>query len=618
MAAKVSPWLLVALGALLLVPAAAASPVEGRLESTGPTRILGDNSFVLDATALLFERGAGDASFRLDAAQATASLVLVQTTQVRTAVGLASDPIRGPERVVARQELSGALLMEGTPDSPGTTTRVLARGEPLALGVDGSRDLRVGVAGGLSPAGHDASFGSSPTLLGQTTRPDEAGAFAEGLPATLTWTQGFVALSEGGRVRLPDGATWSTGRAFNQTASLVDPATGTGRYVYDNRILVVQGRGAMLALADPAAGWTAAATGLAGTLDGDIAWTGVQADVWSDGRRLPADPQLFQLRGELTLAARFADADGWELSGTAHFVNVDGFQVPAGATAATAAGAGLLAALLLAFTEPGRGLLAFTLGRHAPRLVKSAPLRSPARRRILDAIHLQQPVRVTELRRTTGLSKTALAYHLRVLLAYEVIQQSRGPTGRNTAFMLNSGSLVFRVFGQDVGDGQPDSEGVLASTALAAVNGHPIRRSLHAILQERGPLDFSGLNEGRSARGEPALVQSSATHHLQLLERAGAIVGRRQGKRKVYSVVVDAGDARVEQYRRFLLQVRAIDLVRSLARGPATEQQLLAAGAQPGAKGTLDRLAALGLVEYDPPQRSYQLAEFLRPLVPRL
>jgi predicted transcriptional regulator len=616
------------LGALALVAASLAGPlvaaetahVEGDLVSTGPTRILGSNAFRLDAAGLLVQDGPADLAFGLDAAGAEASLVVVQTQQLRLPSGTRTDPVRGEERVVGRTELTGALAFAAPAGLMAPVIRVLASGEPLGIGLSASREIVIGSDDPLEPFDQDTSLASSATLVGQSTRPAADGAYVTGLPATLSWDQPFTAFLSGGRVSFADGTGWEAGRFLNASASAVDPTTGSGRYVYDHYIVAVQGRGAVLDLAGASAAWTAAVSGLAGTLDGDVAWTGVDADVRSRGERLPADPRLFQLRGQLWLDAAFAQSDAWHVSGQASFINVDGRSLPTSVAATAAAGAGLLAGLLLLLSEPGRAVLGLVLGRHAPRLVKAAPLGNPSRQRILKAIHTSQPVRIAELRQATGLTKTALAYHLRILLAYEVIQQTKGDSGRNTAFMLNSGSLAFRVFG-DGEDAPADDEGFLASEALAAVNSHPVRLSIHSIVQANGPVSFEGINRERVARGEPALVQSSATHHLQLLEKARALRSRRDGRRKVYEAAIDAREARVEQYRRFLGQVRATALVQALAAGPATSQDVLERlGPTAGRRErrTLERLAALGLVEFDPSRRTYHLAGFLIPLVPLL
>lgn len=615
-------------GALALVAASMACPlaaaatadVEGELVSTGPTRILGSNLFRLDAAGLLVQDGPSDLAFGLAAEGAQASLVLVQTQQMRLP-NTWTDHVRGEERLLAQVTLEDPLAFAAPAGLMAPVVRVLASGEPLGINLSASRELDIGASDPLEPLDRDTSLASSATLLGQSTRPADAGAYVVGLPTGMAWDQPFTAFLSGGRVSFADGTAWEAGRFLNATASVIDPATGSGRYVFDHYVVVVHGRGASVDLdATDGAAWTAAATALSGTLDGDIAWTGVEADVRSRGERLPSDPSLFQLRGQLHLQATFADADVWQVEGQATFINVDGSAVPLPVAATAAAGAGVLAGLLLFLSEPGRALLGLVLGRHAPRLVKAAPLGSPSRQRILRAIHTSQPVRIPELRAATGLTKTALAYHLRILLAYEVIQQTKGDSGRNTAFMLNSGSLAFRVFG-DGDDAPADDEGFLASEALAAVNGHPVRQSIHAIVQEKGPLDFEGINRERVTRGEAPLVQSSATHHLQLLEKASALRSRRDGRRKVYEAAIDAREARVEQYRRFLGQVRATALVQALAAGPATAQDVLARmGPAAGRRErrTLERLAALGLVEFDPSRRTYHLAGFLSPLVPLL
>jgi DNA-binding transcriptional ArsR family regulator len=597
--------------------AADAAAVEGHLASTGPTRILGDNALRLEAAALLLQDGPDQSAFGMGAEAAEGTLILVQTQQMRLP-GAWTDPVRGDEHLLDHGDFNGLLTFRAPAGLTKPVVRILATGEPLGLDLSASHDVAIGSVGPLDPADRDTSLASSATLLGQSTRPSDEGSYVTGLPTHLQWTQPFVAFLSGGVVSLPDGTTWTSGRFLNESASAIDPATGTGRYVYDHYIVAVTGRGASLALSGDPLPWTAPSSALAGALDGDVSWTGVDADVRSGGERLPSDPELFQLRGHLDLVASFAEVDDWQVSGQATFINVDGESFPV-AVGATAAGAGVVAGLLLFLSEPGRGLLAFLLGRHTPRLVKAAPLGNPSRQRILKVIHTQQPVRITELRAATGLTKTALSYHLRILLAYEVIQRTKGDTGRNTAFMLNSGSLAFRVFG-DTDEPAVHDEGFLASEALAAVNSHPVRRSMHEIVQEHGPLDFEGINRERVRRGEEPLAQSSATHHLQILERAQALQARRDGRRKLYTAAIDAREARVEQYRRFLGQVRGTAIVHALGQGPATAEDVLARMPAAGRteRRTLERLRALGLVEFDPSRRTYELAGFLAPLVSRL
>lgn len=620
-------WALAAFAAALAALAAPlataeTAQVQGDLVASGPTRVLGSNSFRLDVTGLLLQDGPEDLAFQLEAPEAQVTLVAVQTQQVRSSLGVATAPVRGDENVVAQVRLGSPTVGFAAPaGATAPVIRILPTAAPLSVGLEGSRELAFGHTGPLAPADRDTSLASSAVLAGNPTRPSGDPAYVAGLPARSAWAEPFVAFLSGGVVSLPDGAEWPVGRWLNESASTIDPVSGSGRYVWDHHIAVVVGRGGALALPAGSEGWTAAASGLAGTLDGDVAWTGVTADVWSQGQRLPADPELFQLRGTLDLTARLSTTDEWSLAGQAHFINVDGAVLPSAGVAAAAAGAGLLATLALAFTEPGRAALGLVLGRHAARLVKAAPLGNGSRQAILKVIHTQQPVRITELRVATGLTKTALAYHLRILLAYEVIQQAKGGSGRNTTFMLNSGSLAFRVFGDDTPDEPRPDDGFLASEALAAVNGHPVRRSIHAIVQEKGPIDFEGINRERVARGEAPLVQSSATHHLQLLEKAQALTARRDGRRKMYVAAIDAREARLEQYRRFLGQVRGTALVQALSAGPATAEQLLASlgpGAGRAERRTLERLHAFGLVEFDPSQRAYHLAGFLEPLANRL
>jgi DNA-binding transcriptional ArsR family regulator len=583
---------------------AATQPVTGTLEAAGPATLLGENSFVAEVDGALYQ-GTGGGSFRLDAAGARATYVNVPR-MVFVTPGIVGDGDLVPlqEEVLGSADVAGLTFSASGPD---TEVRFQGDGGPIELDLAATPTLRAGPGAG-SPAG--PPLHGVQTVQGHVAPLPPAGWLDGFTMPSVAWGQPFVAFLMGGTVRSsPTGPDWPTGHWVNQTRSHVDPATGSGVIVFDNRIVLVEGRGGLLQWTDDGAGWTMAAAALHGQLHGDVAWTGVEADLTAGGNPLSVDPRLLHMRGDLELGARFDGSSQWRVDGEAHFIAVDGGpDLTAVGAAAAAAGVGLLAALASLFTEPGRALLAFLLGRHG-RLRKAAPLRSPSRRRVLEAIHVHQPVRVTELRTATGLSRTSLAYHLRVLLAYNVVQEAAGTAGgRNACFVLNSGSLDFAIA---VPPAAPQSE-ARAMEALAVANSHPVRRSLYEAVRDHGPTDFAGMNAARRQAGLPAFAQSSATHHLQQLLAAGALVATRDGKRKVYAVALRDDEARVEQYRRFLRQMAALDLVRSLLRHPVPRD---AAGSD---LATLRRLCDLGLVAYDASARTFRVADLLQPVAVRL
>lgn len=419
------------------------------------------------------------------------------------------------------------------------------------------------------------------------------------------------------------GTSWATGRWLNASRSAIDPVTGSGRYVFDNVVVVAEGRGGQIVWEAPG-GWAFALTRLSGGLAGDAAWTGVDATVRAAGRPLPADIELFHLRGDLELEATFGEAAHWTVAGEATFVAVDGRLTAAAGAAAVAGGLGLAA---LAWMLWSRGGLAFLLGRTGARLAKADPLASPGRRRVLAAIHGLQPASRSVLQEATGLSRTAVAYHLRILVAYEILQVAPGRPGadagdRAATYVLNSGSMSFHLADGLPAGTEAGGDGVLVSQALAAANSHPVRRRLYAMLLAMGRADFPTLASAWEAQGHGPLPQSSATHHLQMLVRAGAVGVARQGHRKVYTPSVDPDQVRVEQYRRFLRQARGLDVVRALGRqGPLEERDLLSLvdDRRPReARRRIGRLAELGILRFDPAHSRYDVEEFLKPCVARL
>jgi DNA-binding transcriptional ArsR family regulator len=587
-----------------MLPAVGAErlPVEGVLLAHGPTTLIGQTSLALESPGILMAGPAAADRFELTAPGGTARLVNVPTMRVLTPNGPAKEETLAEELVAHRP--ADKVAFDGHGDAAPTVARILPSLGALELRLAGAHEtswLPAGPANDRNPA-----FGDSATLAGHPVRPG-AGGFGIVDLGGISWEQPFHALAMGGTAAFPDGQTWTTGRWLNATRSTVDPVTGTGLAVYDNVALVFESRAGTIAWPAGNAGWGLLASSLSGSVAGDAVWTAVDAQLQAGGKPLPADPRLVQVKGDLRVDARFGEPPRWTLHGDAEFVGVDGRPAWVG----TAAEVGAFAALAAALAWLGRGGLAVLAGRLVPRLAKADPLRSPSRRVVLEAIHGRQPVDVAGLRAATGLSRTSLDYHLRVLLSYEVIQTRPGAGGRRTTYMLNSGSLAFRVFGSRPDGAWDEGPGPLAAQALAVANSHPLRRSLYEAIRDHGPIDFAGLARLRDQAGAPRLAQSSATHHLQALVRAGAVEQAAEGRRRVYRAALDDRDARVEQYRRFLGQERGLDLVRQLVAGPL-DRARLAQGRRADAQ-RLDRLVALGIVRFDPAGSRYELPPFIAP-----
>ncbi len=588
-------WVVLALLAACTTVSASTESidVQGVVTVRGTTDLDGQLALVVAAAGLVVAdvdelRNHG---LRLEGDNMIARLINapLEIVSVRTPAGTLVNTTRaGDQTTLAEQPVPGAasLLPNTVAAGQPALHRVLgAAGAELEFQINEASSLHLAPPAPLDPQtdggvlGHVTNVGGHP--LG-----NQRLSMRTSMPGTESWTleSRYAAILLGGEVRLGtgDGApTWKTGRFLNHNASTYDPVTGTGRYVYDYHVLVIEAdRGHAWA----AGGLNIAATRVNGQLNGQAAWAGVDADLLADGERLPYDPELLLLGGNLVLQASIQDRHGsWYVEGPVHLLAADGvtwFQAPqAVALALTTA----LALFLSLLTDAGRSLLTFLVGRSTPGLVKAKPLDNQLRRQMLRVIHERQPIRQTDLIDATGASKTTVAYHLRILLAHDILQTEldKAAGQRNTTFMLNSNSMHFVTQGvasflgiKDPADAEPTD--VVASRALAAINSSPLRRAMFKVLQENGPLDFASLKEKLLAGGQiEKLPQSSASHHLQQLVAAGALGERRVNRRKVYAVNINPDAVRATQYKRFLQQEDALDVVACLqAHGPATREEL--------------------------------------------
>lgn len=595
----------------LAAPPASADrlPVEGSLVAHGPAILQGTQSLQAEAAAILL--GASDNDrFNLEAPGARILLVNQPTTRLVTPAGpFTEEPM---EQEILDERPLASLAFNGRGLDVPTDVRILPSLGDLGIDLSASRRLDVSPRSPVKDG--DDAFAEALHVAGHATRPADGGFVTAQDLGGLAWSAPFALLAMGGVATLDDGTVWTTGRWLNESRSVVDPLTGSGSAVYDNRMLVVLGREGAIAWPAGSEGWGVVVATLQGRVSGDVVWMAADADVRAGGEPIPPDSRLFQVKGDLELSANFGDPARWTLAGEAEFVGIDGKP----SWTSTAATAGAVAVTLAAVAAwLGRGGLAAFVAKASPRLRKVGPLDSPGRKRVLGAIHAAQPVGVDGLRRATGMTRTALAYHLGVLLAYDVIQTRPGAGQRSATYMLNSGSLAFRVFGEIGVEAEgDDGPGTLAAQALAVTNSHPIRRELYAAIRDHGPVDFQRINALRDKEGLVPLPQSTATHHLQMLVRSGAIAQGQVGRSRTYRPLLDDREVRIEQYRRLLGQERGLDLVRRLADGPQPLAQLTRGDR--AERRRLDRLVALGVVRFDPGASRYDLAGFLRPWAHRL
>ncbi len=540
----------------------AAEPVAGTFQASGTTALDGPHNLAWDTVGASLrpqDGREGTAEVQLEQARVQwVNLPRIVTLVHGPGASEYSHSTNGDLEVVHDQVVTGRLVV--ALDAGNEEVRLLPQGNALRIPTTATLATIHPAGSTLLPPPNSTAEGRA-NVLGTDIRfpPPHTHALAHDASLEQTRMDLFV---PAGTIWLPgEDAPREAGRNLNASRSLIDPTTGSGRYVYDNWVLLVtSGR---TDVTSDGLDWHLAATRVQGTLDGTARWQGIVGAVAVNGTRTADDPETLEVQGDLRISSNLRSAPiRWNLGGEAVRVGLD--NEPFWQSTATVAGLGALTALgLLAIAL--RGMATVVLGRSTPGLLK-ASLDSPSRRRILQAIHAHQPVRPADLPRLTGMTRSTLRYHLRVLDAHDVLQAHvpAGESRRVATLMLNSGSHAFHTTGtatlvEDV----PGT--VRADEALGTAHGHPLRRALCDALLEHGPGDFQTLRDRLRAAGvEADLQQRTASYHLIKLCKAGAIASKWMDGRKVNEANLDPTAVRAEQYRRYLHQQGALDLVQAL------------------------------------------------------
>lgn len=91
------------------------------------------------------------------------------------------------------------------------------------------------------------------------------------------------------------------------------------------------------------------------------------------------------------------------------------------------------------------------------------------------------------------------------------------------------------------------ADAALATAALFAALGDPTRLAMVARLSDGGDHSIAAL------AGESALTRQAVTKHLQVLERAGLVASRRQGRESRFALRPE----RIDEARAYLASVAA-------------------------------------------------------------
>ncbi len=451
----------------------------------------------------------------------------------------------------------------------------------------------------LAPEMHqDSAFQFLHQLNHQALRP--SGVYAS--LSTPHWPElvfngDHVAFLAGDSVLL-DGKPVTTGTFLNTQKSTIDPLTGTGRYVYDNLLLMLQFDSAKVAVG-PGSAWVFESTQQRGMIQGEATWRNVNVAVDAGGEPLPQQQHILTLQGGIQFESRLQDGRTvWAIEGEATGIFVDTVALIEGAVLGVTT-LGVLAAILL-LTEVGRGLLTALIGRSTPKLVKADAYASATRRRIMQEIHARQPIRQHDLVHALGLAKSTVAYHLRILMAHDILQAASSGDRRGHAYMLNSGSLMFKMDGLASISNKCESKVQLTpGRVLAVANGNPIRRRVFETILAHGPLSFAEIVQKFKEQGTP-LTRSTGNRHLLQLERIHAIRSHWVAGCKIYQPNLDLRNVKSEQYRLYFEMNGLTKLMAALSKhgscSPDQLAQMLHVGPRQ-IRSTLHQLKGIGVVD---------------------
>lgn len=535
----------------------------------------------------------------------------------------------GPEEDGPSQVVTGDIHVSFDSSNPQQEVRVVpTQTQSFVLQDLRSVGLQVAPAGSYPPDNVNSSFSAAQHIDGVVSHPLPPffQASIEGGSVANT-TGSMVVFVAGPTVVLPDGTKVHTGRELNLSRSAVDPMTKSGRYVYDNRILVI--RGDAVQLAPAGVGMSISARKADGHLEGRGAWHGLKGESNLANSTLPAAQDTLNAAGSFEVHAwSSSHATEWQVEGVASslLVNlVPLLQQPAALVGGAAVGLTLLALLL---GEQLRSGLTFVLGRSTPGILKARPLKSRTRRAILEIIHEHQPVTFAHLQEATGYARGTLRYHLRVLSSCELLQALL-PTDqakKNITYALNSNSLLFKTEGIGTLPGKEVSKDLRPGKVLACINSSPVRRAIYDHLLEHGEADLDAIRSHVLGRGlASSWPRSTASHQLRVLENARAIVSIRRNRKKVYAANLDPKDARARQYAHYLESHGFAWLAERLhANGSMTLEELWSAqeNSNPGSRQQLrhdlEHLTAAAFISYDATTRRYRLERPLASLAPQI
>lgn len=393
-----------------------------------------------------------------------------------------------------------------------------------------------------------------------------------------------------GRVVVTDYEVTLAGRPVDlrwQTRTQGLPGLGYAAVV-ETHVLVVSGTFSLNP--NPGPSWQHSLQWIRTDLDGDLLLSNAQGKGSVNGTNFPDGAHLFQAIGEMTASADYSQAtSSWAIGGTPQFVAVNAQSVFGNRQTDTLVASGLGLLLLGALAKWWRYLAAFL-----PGLNVAKPLGNPQRTRLLAAVAESPGIDQNQLSEVAGLARGTVRHHLRILLRADLLTE-RPLLGRKT-YTLNDSSYEF-----PVGSLQETT----AAEALAILQ-NPFRRAIGDALTNLGDAESEAIRRHLSDRGIH-LTRDLAWYHLRLMEDAGIVVARREGRRVTWSIQMSVPEVKAQQRKRFLAIGRLERLLDSVPEQPTQLASIKEALSRTEGRGAahdiaarLDLLVATGFVVKGP------------------
>lgn len=282
-------------------------------------------------------------------------------------------------------------------------------------------------------------------------------------------------------------------------------------------------------------GWHYDVRSMQGHLDGTAAFQAGTTSTSIDRRLLQDHLGLLEVSGALDLLAVYEEGGSrWDLAGQASAVSTNGqvvFSTQSNAVVAVAGALGLTG-LLVALLRYGRDFLALA------GFCREVDVMSSTRQKLIQCLAIHPGATVMGLARMTGLQRSTVRFHVRVLTRVGLIVSHR--EGRFEHFHLATPSAS--------PNAAPTS---VEAPALAAIADPSRQQIVRTLANSPAPVTHEELTTAWARLELRPIPRTLFLHHAAKLEKAGVLERSRRGRATSWSLTAqDLGADAAEGHQR--------------------------------------------------------------------